>query len=344
MKKTKKIFIRADANRTIGTGHVMRCISVAKALRECKCEVTFVTADHEGDALIEQNSMQVVCINSDWSDLEKEINQFIRLINDEKPNLLIVDSYYVTQRYFDEISGVVPVVYIDDQNICKWNVDFLINYNIFSSVFDYSAYDYDHTKLLLGCGYAPLREEFRNIPERDFNDMSFNVMVSAGGSDPDRVTERIIERICPLFGDMTFHFIVGALNPRIKEIRLLAGENVILHINEKHMSELMQKCDVAIAAAGSTLYELCACGTPTIIYSLADNQLPAVEEFTRQGIMISVGDSRTNENFVEDIADKLRSLKEDKGIRIRLSRQMKSIVDGKGALRIAEDLLGYIVS
>ncbi len=333
------MLIRADANSMIGSGHVMRCISIGKAFLERGCEVAFLTADHDGDDLIRQSGIDVFCLEKDWSNLDSETDALVNLIRKIEPSLLIVDTYYATEYYFDQLSGFVPTAYIDDQNICVWNVDYLINYNIFSSVYDYSAYDDTKTMLILGCRFAPLRDEFRNIPEQNLRENVTNVLISAGGADPGGVTEKIIKEICPLFRDLSFHFIIGALNPRIDSIKLLACDNVVLHINEQNISQLMRRCDAAIAASGSTLYELCACGIPTIAYSLADNQIIAVEEFARQDIMLSAGDSRMNEKFSDDIIEALKLLIEDRDLRNRLSERMREVVDGNGAYRVADILL-----
>lgn len=334
------ILFRADANEQIGVGHLMRCLSVARAFANKGDELKFITADHKGDGLIKNAGFDSVCLNSEWSYLDSEIGQLKRLITDENPILLIIDSYYVTDKYLSSISDIVRTVYIDDLNSACWNVNVLINYNIFSSGFDYSGYDTIRTKLLLGPKYAPLRSEFINCPKHKIKDVT-DIMVSAGGSDPERITEKIMNYICPIISeDIVFHFIVGALNPRLNDIKNTASglKNVVLHINEPHMSELMAKCDIAISAAGTTLYELCAMGITTITYTLADNQIPAANEFDKQGIMISAGDCRNEDQFIERLNKLLLDLIKNDALRAKLSYKMQSLVDGNGASRIVEDL------
>ena len=233
-------------------------------------------------------------------------------------------------------------------NASIWDLDFLINYNIFGTVMDYSGYMKTRTRLMLGPTYAPLRDEFKNIAEHEIDDVKCvkDIMVSAGGADPEGITEKLIENVCDDLKDITFHFIIGVLNPRLEKIRALADEhrNVILHINEKNMSALMKSCDVAISAAGSTLYELCACGTPTITYTLADNQLAAAEEFQRRGIMLSAGDCRGNNSFVYSLAEQVHKLIADRQKRSLLSARMQVLVDGCGSERVTNMIWGQIVS
>lgn len=329
------IFIRADANEKIGTGHVMRCLSIARAFAKRR-KVVFVTADHRSDYLVHQAGFKTICLNSNWSDMNGEAIE--ELIIGRKPDLVLVDSYYVTEEYFSRISPIVPIAYLDDLNTARWNIDFLINYNIFANLTDYSRYKGSQTKLILGPMFAPLRSEFQGLPNHIIKKNVTDVFVSAGGSDPEGITEKLMRYISPSFPALTFHFIVGALNPRLNEIKSMEGGNIILHIHETHMSELMMKCDIAISAAGSTLYELCAAGTPTITYTLADNQIFAAEQFEKQGLMLNAGESRNEDTFIDLILHKMKVLAGDTDMRRSLSLRMQEIVDGNGADRIMKEL------
>ena len=329
------VFIRADANAQIGAGHMMRCLTIAHAFVEKGETVRFITADHNSDGLI--GGFDAICLNTVWTDAESELPKLFEAIKASKPSLVLIDSYCVTEHYFNELNQVVFTAYIDDLNAACWNVDWLINYNIFASVYDYSRYTGTSTRLLLEPRYAPLRKEFRLLPRHGINQSVTDILVSAGGADPEGITERMIREVCPNWPDIRFHFIVGVLNPRIDEIKKLEKGNVILHINERNMAELMMKCDIAISAAGITLYELCAAGTPTITYTLADNQIYADRQFDAQGLMVSAGDCRENDMFTACVSDKIQELDYIK--RSDLSERMQNFVDGQGADRIVEALL-----
>ena len=333
------ILFRADANPTIGSGHVMRCLSIAGAYKKHGHEVLFITADHNADNLIERFGFDHVCLESKWDDITGETDQLKGIIKENNPSLLFVDSYSVTQSYFNALSQFTKLVYMDDLNDSTWNVDVIINYNVYSTVLDYSNYEGTRTKLILGPKYAPLREEFRRIPTKQIKDVS-DIFVSAGGSDPECITIKLIKDICPIFENIKFHFVVGSLNPRMEEIKALSlnQPNAILHINENNMSGLMQKCDLAISASGSTLYELCACGVPTITYSLADNQLLAMNQFELQGLMKSAGDCRNNDGFTAEIKELLDLLISNSDQRRNMSSKMQKLVDGLGVEHIFEAL------
>ena len=329
------IFVRADANEHIGAGHVMRCKSIAEALVEKGSEVVFVTADHRGDSLL--GGFPFLCLDSDWQNMNEELPKLEELIRINKPSLILIDSYSVTAKYFSTLRKTVKTVYMDDLNAELWDVDCLINYNIVAPLYDYSCYSGTGTQLLLEPLYAPLRNEFRVFQQHVIRDTVSDVLISAGGADPAMITEKIIGTVCPAFSNTRFHFVIGSLNPRIESIKKLSGRNVILHINECNMSKLMRECDIAVSAAGSTLYELCACGTPTVTYVLADNQTGAAEEFGRLGIMINAGDCRKNDALPSVIAEALRGM--NSAVRSEMSRKMQRLVDGKGAGRIADVII-----
>ena len=332
------ILIRADANEFIGSGHVMRCKSIASALAEKGEEVAFITADHRGDSLI--GGFPSFCLNSDWLNMNDELPKLYEIIRAKKPSLILIDSYKVTEKYFDSLHGLTHTAYIDDLNAGLWNVSILINYNIFSQSYDYSRYDEKITRLLLGTSYAPLREEFRVSQPHVIREKISDVLISAGGADPAMMTEKIIMKVCPEFPGVNFHFVIGALNPRIESIRKLSGRNIILHVNERNMSGLMRECDVAVSAAGSTLYELCACGTPSVTYVLADNQIDAAEMFGTLEIMINAGDCRKNDDISSVMIESLRGMNES--VRAEMSARMQRLVDGDGAGRIADVIMSVI--
>lgn len=330
------ILIRADANEVVGTGHIMRCLSLANAFNEIGEEVVFCTADHRADDLIRGKGYKVICLDSDWTELKED--GIVQIAEEMKPELILVDSYYVTEEYMHKLRRAAPTAYLDDMNAHCWDVDYLINYNIYADNFDYSAYRKSGAKLLTGPRYVPLRSEFKGIPKRIVKETVTDILVSAGGADPERITEKIMQGICPGEKAIRFHFVVGALNPRINDIKKLQGDNIILHINEKNMSALMSSCDIAISAAGTTLYELCATGLPTITYTLADNQLVPAKAFEEQHVMMSAGDCRDNSSFLDDLKSAVSKLANNHQLRCRCANNMQELVDGNGAERVAKIL------
>lgn len=333
------IYVRVDANQFIGMGHLMRCLTVALALKKIGEKITFIISDIKCKEIIEQSGFETICLENDYSKKEEEVSTLIKLLVNNDISFILVDSYYVTNNYFSELKKISKVIYFDDLNTQCWDVNILINYNVYASKLDYSEYRTKDTVLLLGTQYAPLRDEFKKNNITKINKDVKNIFVSAGGADPEKITELIISKICSKWDNVQFHFVVGNLNSRIDNLKNMSKENVIIHINETNMSKLMCQCDIAISAAGTTLYELCACGIPTITYTLADNQFLAANEFDAKSIMLNVGDCRENKRFALDLNDTIKQLVENTSLRKQMSEKMKKLVNGKGALEIAQNVI-----
>ena len=108
------ILIRADANEKIGLGHVMRCLSIAHALKEKGETVKMICADDSAEEIIRQHGLELICLQTDYSDMESELEALIP-ITDEAA-VILIDSYYVTASYFEQLRRHIRIAYIDDLN------------------------------------------------------------------------------------------------------------------------------------------------------------------------------------------------------------------------------------
>jgi spore coat polysaccharide biosynthesis predicted glycosyltransferase SpsG len=307
------LYIRADGNAEIGTGHIMRCLSIADAARTRGEASTFITADDCMGSMIVERGHHVICLHSVWSKLEDESEKLISVIRTYKVKKLLIDSYYVT--------------------------DMLINYNCYADKLDYPAH-YPDSALLLGCQYAPLRGEFQGLPHRIIKKEVQSVLVTVGGTDKNNIAAKLVKmaKTSANLELLDFHIIAGRFNPHIEDLKRLEMEydGIAIHRNIQDISRLMLDCDIAISAGGSTLYELCACGLPAIVFAVADNQINAVNRFG-DGCMINAGDIRENEGLcLGRILSGIDQLAFDYQLRCVMSAKGQSLVDGKGALRVAD--------
>ena len=169
------IGIRADANKTIASGHVMRCITIAKQVCELGKRVTFFMADEESKAMFLDFSkdipkVDIVVLGSNWQDMESELPRLKEEILERGVDTLLVDSYMVTRDYFAELSKVCRTAYLDDLGKEAYPVDIVINYSGFYEELGYDklyegvcGFSGEKTRLLLGLAYAPLREQFSDV-------------------------------------------------------------------------------------------------------------------------------------------------------------------------------------
>ena len=348
---------RADANTNIGMGHIMRCLSIADAAKANKQDIIFILADENVLDLIKKRGYRFLVLDSDYSNMDLEIDKWP---DELSPNRIFVDSYYVTNEYFDSIKTKYPnskLVYMDDVGTIAYPVDYLVNYNAFGPEINYKKLYSEASmrlpKLILGSIYAPLRTMFQEIPKRTQKNHVKNVLISTGGADEYHVALGLIAHIgesLPKDYDINYHFLIGAMNKDKHQIYDLSMNisSVILHENVNNMRELIESCDIVVSAAGSTMYEICACGVPMINYSLADNQKPGAKAFGELGLAMNIGDLRIPESIdtsrvfsgelkedaIDIILDAVKKMARDYNLRCSIGSRMQELIDGRGAERI----------
>lgn len=338
------IGIRVDANKEIATGHVMRCLSIAFGMKNVDIDCVFITVDENAKQIVSSHGFEVICLNSQWNVLDKEAKQLVEVIQEYKIDKLIIDSYYVTVQYLERLIAYTKVIYIDDMNFFRYPVSMVINYNIYYEIFSYpEIYSRTETQLLLGCRYAPLREEFKSI-KPSYREMVKKIFVTTGGTDQYNVSGKLINRIIEdkLFKGIEFHIVVGRLNSNLEYLKELSDRcnSIVLHQDVKNMSELMISCDIAITAGGSTMYELCACSVPAISFSFADNQLYGVEGFAKEELMTYAGDVRKNEEkCIYNLIAYIQKYIANPKVRRKKAINMRKKVDGNGVSRIVKAII-----
>ncbi|MBR3308183.1 MAG: UDP-2,4-diacetamido-2,4,6-trideoxy-beta-L-altropyranose hydrolase [Lachnospiraceae bacterium] len=332
------ILFYAEAGPETGSGHVMRSLSIAEASEE-KC--IFISFGREASDMVSARGYE-----TERPGCADRAAALVSLVTGSGASVLFVDDYDISPEGMQRIKNCCEaagclLVYMDDL-FRALPCHVLVNYNIYA---ERDAYEKLYAggelpRLLLGPGYAPLRKEFSEAAIRKIPEKAGKILISAGGADPAHISLELLKRIAA--DGREYAFVIGALNPDKEEIYELAGSrsNVRLYENVNNMSELMSEADLAISAAGSTLYELCATGCPALTYVLADNQKAGAEGFAERGLMEYCGDSREEGSgkLAEKLLESAASLAEDKERRLYMSTAMRDVSDGKGAGRILEEV------
>lgn len=338
------IYIRTDINEIIATGHFMRCLSIAEAITKLKGTVCFLVADKNGKKLLEQRGYSYIILNSKWNCLNEEIKILVKILKENQPKAILVDSYYVTENYLLCLKKYTKVIYLDDINKFHYPCDILINYSIYANDFSYQKKYFD-TKFLLGERYAPLRKEFSYPYKNLIQKTVKNIMVVTGGTDEFHFALNFIKTIIKTkwywSEKIKFHIVCGYYNTDKKKLKYLSEKYQKIHVYSylENFYGAIKKMDIVISAGGFTLYELCACGIPTISYSLADNQIKNVKKFEEIGIIPYSGDIRTQKYKFKNLLNQIKRLAKDFAKRKQTSKRMQQLVDGMGAERIAKYLL-----
>ena len=340
------VYIRTDGNETIATGHLMRCLSIARALLRRGARPVFAVSDMTSIALLQgmlskaelaDRSFPVIHMQTDYRDLEKEIPVLSRILSAHRIACLLVDSYSVTPAYFSALRPHCRTAYLDDLRSADCTAHLIINYDRNADAGTYKSAD----RVLCGSAYVPLREQFSQCNYHVWDQVK-DLFISTGGTDPFDAAGNLLRLLLPSpdWKDCRFHVLTGPLHAHRAELDALSAreERVILHENVTEMAALMAECDLAFSAAGTTLYELCAVGVPAVSCSMADNQVPGAKDFDSAGLIPWIGNIREDSSFYERACRALLELAQDPARRREQSLRMRLEIDGAGADRIAAAL------
>ncbi len=331
------IGIRVDGNVRLGTGHIMRCLSLAKQLERAGEKPVFFCTQKQ-DRVLEAGYACVV-LGGAYNNLSEE--DLLQHLKAHGIGTLLVDSYFTDKAYYKRLAGSgVKVAVLFDMGDSTVPCDLLIDYNV-----NYPSFQFAGAKqTLLGPNYAPLREEFEHgCKERQFQSVR-NILITAGGSDPAGVTGALIKALRkePLLAGAKLHVVIGGMNPTAAQLRAEAAQlkDVFLLQNVSNMAQLMQQADICVSAGGTTLYEICACGLPCVTFSVADNQDEMIAAMQQAGVMLSAGIYRRNKQAcLHEIVQQTKALFADAALREALSHSARNLVDGRGAARIAKAII-----
>jgi UDP-2,4-diacetamido-2,4,6-trideoxy-beta-L-altropyranose hydrolase len=234
---------------------------------------------------------------------------------------------------------------IDDLANREHDCDLLLDQNYSNNEDRYNGLVPENCMQLLGSEYAILRPQFRkargNLKKRDSGDN--RILVFMGGVDSQNVTSKVLRAIHMLDrSDIALDVVVGNLNPYHDEIKILTSKipNTICHHNVENMAKLMSSADLCIGAGGTTTWERCCVGLPTIAIILAENQKGISESLDREGALINLGwYQNVNENGITECINKLIN---NPGKIQSMTDIGRSLVDGEGVIRVVDTITSIV--
>lgn len=334
-----RVLIRADASTQIGTGHVLRCMALGQALIDAGDEVRLHACDLP-DGLAERVGKEGIGVSTAAVERGSSRDLDSTLIAAKDWADVIVLDGYCFDRNFQVSCGTdySTMVMDDDRPKEEFVADILFNQNLHAKP---EAYEHAQVgKMLFGPKYALLRREFREQPKREASVKTRNVLVTLGGSDPANVTKRVIEGLKHLtLRDVHARVLVGSSNPHWFSLKSAAdaeGTAVELLENVTDMREQYEWADIAIAAGGSTAWELAFMGLPALLIILVDNQEKIAKSVWRAGVahLLDWYQKVSPEQIAREARDLLVSSEE----RDRMGQWGQELVDGQGALRVVAAL------
>ena len=366
----QKLIIRADASTQIGTGHVMRCLTLADELRVRGAEVFFVCREFNGNLCgyieekgyvahrlpvsnerehnIESNLKHAAWLGVDWQTDARHVEEIIKSF-ENPPGWLVVDHYALDERWEKYLRPYVKkIMVIDDLADRSHDCDLILDQNFYENM--ESRYDGlvpSWCKKLLGPQYALLRSEFRearkNLRKRDGHVK--RIMIFFGGSDPTNETAKALEAVRMLNRpDIAVDVVVGAFNLHRKVIEQVASDlpDCTCHFNVGNMAALMTKADIAIGAGGTTVGERCVLGLPSLVTTVAENQERIISDMAECGYLLFLGQPEMVS--VDSLYHALEIALQSPWLLISFDRKTQSLIDGRGADRVVQEMMPHEIS
>jgi UDP-2,4-diacetamido-2,4,6-trideoxy-beta-L-altropyranose hydrolase len=334
------IAFRTVASKAVGFGHLRRCLTLATELRVRARTGTAIHFWIEGAP--EAAAMAIAAGFDARSVAGSEPETTAALVRLHGASIVVVDSYDVPEASFAVWrTQLRRLVAIDDLADRFLDADTVINPSPHAKRLRYRTGP--GCLLLLGPEYALLRAPFRDLPQREISSSVRRVLVTLGGADPAGSTPAVVAATLRALPRAEVDVVAGPLfgsMPGLETIVGRAADRLRIHHGLSDLATLMRKADFAVSGGGQTLFELAATGLPAVAVRLAPNQesnIATLEGVTLLGAGAPPDAARPDASELEDAC---RRLAGDHDLRVRLSRAGQALVDGRGALRAAEAILG----
>ena len=356
------VVFRVDASLEIGIGHVMRCLTLADALRENGAECLFVCRLHQGNLVeaIQSRGFNTEALPLGFCSIElsgdaaqehqgwlgdswkHDAIQTLACISDRRPDWIVVDHYAIGAQWEREISvGSRRVMVIDDLANRRHDCDLLLDQNLGRCEESYRNLLHDECQVLAGPQFALLRKEFSKIRESSLSRRQKpkldRLLIAMGGVDKNNATGTILDAISKssISHECQIIVVLGKHSPWIDQVRSIAMSmpwQVDIHVDTPDIAGLMAQSDFAIGGAGSTSWERCCLGLPAIQVVLASNQreIAVALQAARAAVTVEYSELASNIVMVLD------SIFTNPSLIKQMSSSAAVITSGHGALRVSE--------
>lgn len=330
MRKPSVIFC-CEASDKIGSGHVMRCLTVANFLRSNGWDCSFSVSDE---------ALKVVpALSTSGHHIIGKQEAFDK----KNTDIVVVDNYSLSAK--DEVlyrQSARHIVIFDDLADRSHDCDLLLDQTFGRDPDEYGCLVPDHAVVLTGAEYALVRPEFsvmrmRTLKRRrEDKGLMRRVLVTMGGTDPDNVTSIVIDGLAGT--GLEIDIVLGAASKHIavieSRVRALQskGVKINLHVNAGNMLELMMRADIAVGAGGTTSWERCSLGLPTLLVEVADNQRTIAKNLEEAGAVYNLG--RYENLSSHAVSDAIGRFKTSPDLLSRMSVCAAKICDGGGLERM----------
>lgn len=346
--RERTLIIRADATPQMGSGHITRCRALAQAWRQLGGQAVFITSQ-QSPSLVEELLGEGFAVHrlDDVFPHPADLEKTMAIIQDFSGSWVVLDGYHFDSIYLERLSrNGNRILLIDDmKHLPEYRVDLILNQNLHAVDIQYKTRP--DTKLLLGTRYALLRHEFSQWADghRETGETAGKLLITLGGGDATELALKTMTALQELTRQNKLRTVLlgGGNNPRYHELEEFARKAAIPGLTvERYLADMpsqMAWADLAVAAAGSTLWEMAFMGLPALTIVRADNQTEIARRTEMAGCTVNLG---WHESVTEgELVSRIQALIDNAEKRREMSEAGRRLVDGKGPERVIQALLDY---
>jgi UDP-2,4-diacetamido-2,4,6-trideoxy-beta-L-altropyranose hydrolase len=343
------VVIRVDSSDRIGSGHLMRCLSLAYCLRKHGATIQFISREHPEHLIrrAEDESYQVMRLPAplpgsttdgeyaSWRGVPETLdaNETIAAIGEACPDWLVVDHYGLGREFESVVAPFVKRMMVIDDIGRAHACDLLLDQNWVGNngPTRYDGLVPEHCCRLLGPGYALLQPEYATLQRRRSDHSAVRrVLVFFGGSDQTNETGKVLKALSqPRHAGLVVDIVLGSAHPMAAQIRRSAARRPLtrVHSSIPSLASLIADADVCIGAAGTTTWERLSLEVPSIVVTQSDNQVSTAKALAQSGYIRWIG------SVDETDAERYSAELSNPPMRIN---HLPRLVDGHGARRCCE--------
>ena len=340
-----KVLFRVNAGLHIGLGHLQRSLALATALKSSSAESSFlVNENHGSDDRIERWGFTSQTLDDAPSWTAEDAKATIDTAKKLGCERVVVDSHEVPANYLAMLTGSeLFIIARDDLAPYTFPCQMVFNGNADARLLPYHSNNGD-TVFLLGPEYAVLGPQYDGTSAREINTSVQNILVTMGGEDRCDLLPDILGLLDKMPGDFSVTAVIGPYFNNVQQVESAAEKakrTVRLVYSPDSLRDFMMESDLALSAAGQTLYDLACTGCPTVAIKVAGNQHGQMKAFEDAGFIRVAGDAE-KDNVLPPLRDVISSLLSDPEARAAMSGVGRRLVDGQGAKRVASEIFAHV--
>lgn len=333
-----RILFRCNAGSSVGGGHMVRCIALAKEFK-ARGAVIYLATLNESQLLFPDLVKTFDDISYLDANSVDHVTSFLNEFNVDSFDVIFIDDHNSNVEYEEQFEHFsTKLVILSDNPTNRHKCDYLIDSNFDRKSEDYLEYIDPECRLLLGPDFVILRDEFTH-QTKSIEDTK-NILISVGYTDPADLSVFYLKSLIETGSSHPVDIVIGHAPETLLQLHELQKEahfSLVIHKTPKDLYTIMSRAFVALGSGGGSVWERCAMGLPSLTIEVASNQTHLLTALHQQGALLHIG---AIEHITQQyLSDQMTKFIRNTTMHKTMSKKARSFCDGKGVVRIVDTIM-----